>query len=301
MKILITGATGFVGKTLIPYLFEKGITDICLLVRNEKKANHLFGNLPLKYINTQTNDWRKDIIEFNPDTVLHLATYFNTSGDPENAKKIIESNITFTTLLLEAISHTNCHHFINIGTFSEFLYGDGKYYPNNLYSASKTAVRSIIQFYQTQSDWNWINIIFYSPYGRKNDQKKVIDYMVDALDAQKPIKFSKGEQILDFIHVDDIADFFYTLFSKLKLFTELYTQLHLGTGKGYSLRELGFMIEKVSGKKMNADWGGYPYRPLDIMHAVAPISKNIELLNWKTSINLEEGLRIFLDDIKKDQ
>ena len=299
MKILITGATGFVGKTLIPYLFDNGVTDICLLIRNEQKANNLFGKMPLKYINTQTDNWREDVINYNPDITLHLATYFNTSSDPENAKKIIESNITLTTLLLEALSHTNCRHFINTGTFSEFLYGDGNYYPNNLYSASKTAVRPIIQFYQTQSDWNWINIIIYSPYGRKNEQKKVIDYMVDALDAPHPVKFSKGEQILDFVHVDDIADFFYTLFNKIELFSEPYTQLYLGTGKGHSLRKIGQILEKISGKKMNADWGGYPYRPLDIMHAVAPISKNIKLLNWRASINLEEGIRIFLNDLKK--
>ena len=297
MKILITGATGFIGKTLVPFLLNKGSADICLLIRNDQKANQLFGNLPLKYINAQTDNWREDIIDYNPDVVLHMATYFNTSGNAENAVKIIESNITFTTLLLEAVSHTHCRHFINIGTFSEFLYGDGEYFSNNLYSASKSAVRPIIQYYQTQSAWNWINIILYSPYGRKNNQKKVIDYMADALDAPSPIKFSKGEQVLDFVHVDDIADFFYTLFTKLSIFTDLYTQLYLGTGKAHSLREVGQMMEKISGKKMNADWGGYPYRPLDIMHAVAPISKNIKLLNWKTSIDLEEGIRIFLNDI----
>lgn len=297
MKILITGATGFIGKTLVPFLLNKEFADICLIIRSDQKANQLFGNLPLKYINTNTDNWRKELIDYEPDVVLHMATYFNTSSDGENAVKIIESNITFTTLLLEAVSHTHCRYFINIGTFSEFLYGDGEYFSNNLYSASKSAVRPIMQYYQTQSTWNWINIILYSPYGRKNHQKKVIDYMADALDAPAPIKFSKGEQILDFVHVDDIADFFNTLFTKLNLFRDLYTQLYLGTGKGYSLREVGQMMEKISGKKMNTDWGGYPYRSLDIMHAVAPISKNIELLNWKTSIDLEEGIRIFLNDI----
>ena len=298
MKILVTGATGFVGKTLIPYLLDNGITDICLLIRNEQKADNLFGELTLKYINSNTENWRNDLIDYNPDVVLHLATYFNTSSDAESAVKIIESNITFSALLLEALSHSSCKHFINIGTFSEFLYGNGQYFSNNLYSASKTAVRPIIRYYQTQANWNWINIVLYSPYGRKNFQKKVIDYMAEALDAPQPVKFSKGEQILDFIHVDDIADFFYTLITKLNIFTESYTQLYLGTGKGYSLRKVGLMMEKVSGKKLNANWGGYPYRPLDIMHAIAPISKNIELLNWKASINLEEGIHIFLNDLK---
>ena len=42
MKILITGATGFVGRTLIPYLFSHSLTDICLLVRDRQKAESMF-------------------------------------------------------------------------------------------------------------------------------------------------------------------------------------------------------------------------------------------------------------------
>ena len=41
MKILITGATGFVGRTLVPYLFSHSLTDICLLVRDRQKAERL--------------------------------------------------------------------------------------------------------------------------------------------------------------------------------------------------------------------------------------------------------------------
>ena len=45
MKILITGATGFVGRTLIPYLFSHSLTDICLLVRDRQKAESMFWSL----------------------------------------------------------------------------------------------------------------------------------------------------------------------------------------------------------------------------------------------------------------
>ena len=47
MKILITGATGFVGRTLIPYLFSHSLTDICLLVRDRQKAESMFPGLCL--------------------------------------------------------------------------------------------------------------------------------------------------------------------------------------------------------------------------------------------------------------
>ena len=51
MKILITGATGFVGRTLVPYLFSHSLTDICLLVRDRQKAESMFPGLCYPYGN----------------------------------------------------------------------------------------------------------------------------------------------------------------------------------------------------------------------------------------------------------
>lgn len=298
MRILITGATGFVGKTLVPFLHSKNVADITLLVRNQEKAIRLFGNMPVDVISTQSADWMQQVSELNPDAVLHLAAFFTGRHDKENACKLIEANISFTTYLLEALSSTQCQHFINIGTFSEFRNGDGEYHPNNLYSATKIAERPIIRYYQTISSWNWINVVVYSPYGRQNEYKKVIDYMLDAFDAEQPVDFTKGEQILDFIHVDDMADFFSHLIQKLPSLRLPYYQFHLGTGIGHSIREVSEQMEKVAGRKMNANWGGRPYSEQDIMHAVAPVEQNLRLLNWKSKIDLETGIDILMQDVE---
>lgn len=297
MKILITGATGFIGKTLVPYLFQHANIDICLLVRNEEKAKILFPNCKVKLISIIKNDWETQVIKYQPDVVLHLATYFTGKHDNNSIQQLISSNILFTALLLEAISHTHCKYFVNIGTFTEFINGAGEYLPNNLYSATKTSVRPIIHYYQILSKWNWINVIIYSPYGRQNSSKKVIDYLIDAIDSQTPIAFSPGEQILDFIHVDDIANFFVTLLSQLEQLTESYYQFHLGTGTGHTIKEVAHIIEKVFKKPINANWGGRDYTPLDPMYAVAPINKNIDILGWKSHITLEEGISILHNDI----
>lgn len=296
MKILITGGTGYVGETLIPYLFSSGFTDISLLVRNIDKATAMFKDYSISYISTEDKNWEDDVIKYSPDIVLHMATMFTGKCDADSAKEIVNSNILFTTLLLEAISHTGCSHFINIGTFTEFLYGDGKFFANNLYSASKTAVRPIIQYYQTQSKWKWTNVIVYSPYGKKNKSKKVLDYLLDALDSPIPVKFSGGEQILDFIHVDDMADFFVTLFTRMhnNEWNNDFIELHLGSGKGYSIKEIAKIMEEVSGKKVNAVWGALPYRKFDTMYAVAPIGKNIEVLQWRSKVGINEGITEFI-------
>ena len=300
MRILITGATGLVGKTLIPYLISKGMKDLVLLVRNLDKAKTLFGNESVEMITTQSSDWMEQVQNANPDVTLHLAAFFTGRHDFENVNKLVEANISFTTFLLEALSNTQCQNFINIGTFSEFRYGDGEYHPNNLYSATKTAERPIIRYYQSISKWNWINVVVYSPYGRYNAYKKVIDYMIDSFSASEPVDFTMGEQILDFIHVDDMADFFYTLIQKLPELKDSYYQFHLGTGKGHSIREVAETMEKCWGKKMNANWGGRAYSEQDIMQAVAPIEQNLKLLNWQSKVDLDEGILIFKNEIENN-
>ena len=122
--------------------------------------------------------------------------------------------------------------------------------------------------------------------------------MINALDSSDSINFSPGEQILDFIHVDDIADFFYNLLIKIYKCKDDYIQFHLGTGVGYSLRDVAKTIESVFSKKLNAKWGGLPYNEFEPMHAVAPISKNLKILNWKPKLTLEKGLIILKKDLK---
>ncbi|MBQ0740250.1 hypothetical protein J9332_38820, partial [Aquimarina celericrescens] len=62
------------------------------------------------------------------------------------------------------------------------------------------------------------------------------------------------------------------------------------TGKGTKVKDLAKMIEIFYNKKCNVNWGGIPYPPMDTMYDVAPIAKNIEILDWKTTLAIEERL-----------
>lgn len=70
---------------------------------------------------------------------------------------------------------------------------------------------------------------------------------------------------------------------------------HLGTGRGTTVREVAKIIESVSKRRCNINWGARAYRDRDTMYAVAPIAKNIELIQWKAQIELKVGIERYLN------
>ena len=71
MKILITGGTGYIGTTLVPYLQERGYNDICLLVRDKAKAQGIYAD-SVQYISTADTEWREQLTEYNNKIMKEL-------------------------------------------------------------------------------------------------------------------------------------------------------------------------------------------------------------------------------------
>jgi CDP-paratose synthetase len=141
-----------------------------------------------------------------------------------------------------------------------------------------------------------VTAVPYSVYGGLPTIKRIMDYMMEAKDAEHPVDMTVGEQVLDFIHVDDIVEFYMAVIKKLDKFLDLEQgyEFHLGTGRGYTLREVSQMLESIIGHPLNIRWGGRQYRERDTMYAVAPISYNSDVDLWKSSIPLYKGLCQFV-------
>jgi CDP-paratose synthetase len=209
---------------------------------------------------------------------------------------MIEANIEFgAKLLLNLMGCSNLKLFVNIGSFAEYNQGPHKISNSYLYTTTKSAFRHFAEYYATLSGYKAIHLVPYSIYGGKDTNKKIIDYIRESFYAEIPVKMSKGEQILDFIHVNDVVSFFLLILKQWDTFIQfpIGEEFHLGTGRGISVRALAELMEQVFDKKCNAAWGGIPYRPLDTMYAVAPVNKNIDVLNWKAEISLEEGIVLY--------
>lgn len=291
MRILITGATGFVGQNLMPMLTNKcPEVEILLLCRNQEKARTLYP-YP-KVIVKEAEDW-ESVKAFNPDVVLHLASLSTSRNDSEIIQPLLDSNILYGVRLLDALTECdNLKLFVNTGSFAEYRWGAESINDAYLYTATKSAFRVFVDYYSQLTGYKYINVIPYTIYGGKPTIKRLMDYILESMDSKEPVDMTAGEQILDFTHVDDLCDFYVHVASHIDDLQQVPNGecFHIGTGKGTTIRELASVMEEVYGKKCNIHWGGRPYRDRDTMHAVAPVAKNIELLHWRAKILLRDGI-----------
>lgn len=294
MKLLITGVTGFIGRNLIPFL-KKEIAGIQILgiVRNVNLSTKILTPAELCTIED-----RERIIKFSPEYVIHLASHNSASDDSETLDRLLESNIVFGSKLLDILSQCNgLKMFVNTGSFSEYKWGREEN-PAYLYSATKSAFRSILKYYASKCGFKTVSVILYSVYGGLRTQKRLVDYIMDSIGSSEKVKMSPGAQRLDFIHMDDVCNFYFKLL-KCESYMGENEEFHVGSGSTVTPREIVGVIEELTKYKCNVEWGGLPYRPNDIMYACAPLAYNINKLGWTPTISiLEEGLKSILKNKK---
>lgn len=301
MKIALTGITGFVGQSLMPMLVrECPNIEILTLNMDVLEAEHLYSApeyTQCKHIRTTELD---KLVEFNPEITMHLATVTTARNDTEIIKPMVAANIEFGVLLLDALTKcSNMKLFVNTGSFAEYRLGPGSFESAYLYTASKTAFRTFVDYYSKLAGFRYITAVPYSVYGGKMTAKRIMDYIRESMDSDIPVDMTAGEQVLDFIHVDDVAGFFTYVANHAQEFYRMDKngeEFHLGTGRGTSLREVAAMMEEIVGKKCNINWGGRPYRDRDTMYAVAPIAKNLLLTGWRAKIGIREGISLMMKD-----
>lgn len=294
MNIVVTGSTGFVGRHLVPKLLSKG-HKILEITIEPKVSERLYSNTTEKYLISDDQEALKLSLEvFKPDALIHLASFLTSDDDYNTLQKLLDTNIIFYCRILDALKNANLKLFVNTGTFAEYFRGDGKFDPAYLYSATKIASRAFLDYYSKVYNFKQATIVPYTIYGGKETQKKIIDFIYDSIYSLTPIDLSPGEQVLDFIHIEDVANFYVSIIDNIEALPKA-VNFNLGTGIGHTLKQVATLIEDVTHQKTNINWGGKPYRPSDVMYAVAKHDDYSELFKWEANISLKNGISDFIN------
>jgi nucleoside-diphosphate-sugar epimerase len=277
VKILITGASGFIGRKLVERL---------VLEKNEVAiySRKIACNFPdsVKIFAGEINALTESIQAFAPNYVFHLAgfsIYPQNSGDRES---LWEANVLFGAKLVEILKNNKNVVFVNFNT--SLAYQGIGIYPHSYYAMTKACFLQTLSYYTEKNYFKAFNLILYNVYGVNDTTKRAINYIIDSLDANNSVLMSPGEQILDFIHVDDVIQLCVELLKQTPSIPK--EDIHVGTGRGITLKETAHLISALSGKQTNIVFGGLPYRDDEKMVNIAPIEHN---RFWKSTISIEQG------------
>jgi len=289
MKIFITGATGFIGKHLVKQLVADGIQVTVNLYGDEVSPF----NIQVQTYSLEKVSIADDIhyLKKNAfDGVIHLASLYLTVHKPDEAVQLINSNVRFSTYVLECAAQAGVKWFLNTGTFWQ-NYENKAYSPVNLYAASKQAFESIAKFYIETNQIKFATLRLSDTFGPNDTRPKVFNLWKRIAETGETLDMSAGEQVIDISYIDDIVAAF------ALLATHLHTNhpevnngavFAVKAKKRYTLKQLASIYEQATGTTLHINWGARPYREREVM---IPWNDGVVVPGWKPKVEIEEGIK----------
>lgn len=286
---LITGATGFIGGRLAERLSQQGWA-VHAVVRPRPEgaaAITLPSNVRAHAYDGSMARLEAILSDVRPDLVFHLASLFLVDHAPAQAGELVRSNVLFPTMLVEAAIGAGCNRMINVGTAWQH-YRSSDYEPVNLYAATKQAYQDILQFYASASGLSCITLKLFDTYGPGDPRRKLIPALVNFARSGGELSMSRGDQILDLCHVDDVIDAFVITADRLLEAAGPISESYLLGGERHTLKEVVAMVARACGRALDVSFGGRPYREREVMDPVRVVET---LPAWVRSRDLEATLK----------
>lgn len=266
MRILVTGATGFVGQHLLPYLEKQG-HEVYALVRPSTDGSKVYTN-HLYVFEDDIEHLASYLLENHVDGIIHLASLYIAEHKPEDIKNIVTSNVYLGTAVIEAAVKAGVKWFLNAGTiwqnYNVEPYSD-IYCPVNLYAASKQAFMDMAKYYTEVSDIKFCTLKLCDTYGANDTRRKIFALFEQIAKSGECLKMSPGEQKLDIVHIDKVVRDFEALAEKLDNGEQLREEYVVSSGRQKSLKEIAKQYEIDHQVTLNIEWGGRPYRKREVM------------------------------------
>ena len=293
MKILITGGAGYIGSFMTKCLLELGHDVVVAdsLERGHKevvdqRAKLIIGNLLDK-------SFVEELFKNKYDGVIHFAGFISMGESMENPYLYFQNNVFTSLNVLEQMAKAGVNNFIF--SSSAGVYGNpeqlpipeqSRTTPTNPYGESKLMVEKIMVWYGRTKKLNTVALRYFNAAGAALDgsmgeqhspESHIIPKIIKSLIESKPFnlfgtdyKTRDGTCIRDYIHVLDLVEAHVLALKKIQNNPGNYIY-NVGTGSGFSNREVIGMVEKVSGQKVNVVES--PRRPGDADELVADVTK----------------------------
>mgnify|MGYP001612233881 CR=1 FL=1 len=293
MKVVVTGGAGFIGSHI-----NKALLDVCHQVKvidNLSRATKANLDERAEFVQTDISSPELSRELQGYDAVIHLANYIIVPESVENPVEYAENNVVGTVKLLESMRKAGVKKIIF--SSSATVYGDSADLPlkedsplgvqTNQYGASKVAMEAFISVYNKLYNFDVIHLRYFNPFGPFEDHKPethAIPNFIKSTLKKEPIPlFWNGEQVRDFIYVEDLASAHVSVLETKGL--EIF---NVGTETGTKVKDVVEAIFEIVGYRVEIKDLGE--RAGDAHATYASSQKLMQKTAWRPKTSLRDGL-----------
>ena len=266
MRVLVTGATGFIGNYVVRELLKQD-HRVITMSKNSEKARMYEWFSQVQYIPYDLNDVHENVFQFfrEPDVVIHLAWEgLPNYKDLFHFERNLFTNYRFLKNLLEGglksltVTGTCLEYGLQNGCLSE----DTPTQPTIPYSIAKDTLRKFLEQLQQKYHFSFKWIRLFYMYGKGQNPGSLLPQLDKALDrGDKIFNMSGGEQLRDYLPAEKVAEYV----NKISLQNKVLGIINCCSGKPISIRKLVEDHMKKRGKTIKLNLGYYPYSDYEPM------------------------------------
>jgi UDP-glucose 4-epimerase len=304
MNVLVAGGAGYIGSHTVKRLKEAGHSPV--IYDNVSRGHRVVVDiLKVPAVIADLNDkaaLAKALRDHRIDTVMHFAAYAYVGESVEKPLLYYHNNVATTINVLETMKEVGVKRFVFSSTCATYgdpdkipITEDEKKAPVSPYGRSKLMVEQILQDYiAADKQFSFAALRYFNASGCAMDgslgeshdpETHLIPVVLQSiLGVRKEITVfgtdyptPDGTNIRDYIHVDDLADAHIKAMEKLVPGQSIFC--NLGTGNGFSVKQIIAAVEKITGKKVPVKYG--PRRAGDAIALYADPSRAKSLLGWE--------------------
>jgi nucleoside-diphosphate-sugar epimerase len=294
MSVLITGATGFVGASLVRRCLDRG-REVHVIVR--AGAN----TWRIDDIRTRVRQHEGDLLDADrvraivaavrPSAICHLATHGGFAAQ-QDTRAIFETNIFGTMNLLRACETTDFDCFVNTGSSSEYgianrpMEESDRIEPRGDYAVSKATSTLFCTSEAVEKGLPVMTLRLFSPYGPWDDGRRMVPYVVSSLLRGEAPQLSSPRHVRDYVYIEDVLD----AYERAMAAPLSGTVFNIGSGMQYTIGDVVDRIGAAVPGSVAPIWGARgPQRNEPAVWA-ANIEKARAQLGWEPRTSLPEGI-----------
>lgn len=290
MRVLVTGAAGFIGSRVAMHLDGDDVHALDRAESDPARLRALASHAHFVACDLDEPGAIEDVVgRLRPDVCVHLAWYA-VPGSYLDAPQNFD-HVASTLRLARALQANGCKRLVTAGTCFEYDTSGGRpiaetsaVAPSFLYSACKLAVFEMLR--QACCLWRmpYCHARFFYQYGPWEAPNRLVPAIVTALLRGEEARTTSGDQIRDFLHIDDVGRAVALLAR-----TDIEGAVNVGSGIEVRVRDIVAAAAQACGRQDLLRIGALPQRPGDPPYVCADAGR-LRGLGWSPRFSLEDGL-----------